>query len=103
VDVGQQQAPLPRYGEADNGCLDHRLTSIFPSDSVVPAGRTIDEQHVDYTAKPGHVGGFGALVDRVGRGMPRAVACGKEYTVVATYPYQGAECRPWLVTGAAGC
>ena len=44
---------------------------------------------MDYTPIPGHCGGFGAIVDRVGRGMPRAVACGKEYTVVATYPYQG--------------
>jgi hypothetical protein len=46
---------------------------------------------VEYTAIPGHVGGFGAIVDRVGRGMPRAVACGKEFMVVATYPYQGKE------------
>jgi hypothetical protein len=28
-------------------------------------------------------------VDRVGRGLPRSVACGKEYTLVATYPYEG--------------
>ena len=28
-------------------------------------------------------------MDRVGRGMPRSVACGKEYTLVATYPYEG--------------
>ena len=29
------------------------------------------------------------LVDGIGRGMPRAVACGKEFTLVATYPYEG--------------
>lgn len=29
------------------------------------------------------------LVDGIGRGMPRAVACGKEFTIVATYPYEG--------------
>lgn len=29
------------------------------------------------------------LVDGVGRGLPRAVACGKEFTMVATYPYEG--------------
>ncbi|CAM9139716.1 unnamed protein product [Ectocarpus fasciculatus] len=51
-------------------------------------GRTLpdDEQ---YSADPGHVGGFGVLVDGVGRGLPRAVACGKEFTLVATYPYEG--------------
>lgn len=42
-----------------------------------------------FTADPGHVGGFGVLVDGVGRGLPRAVACGKEFTLVATYPYEG--------------
>lgn len=47
---------------------------------------TDDEQ---YSADPGHVGGFGVLVDGVGRGLPRAVACGKEFTLVATYPYEG--------------
>lgn len=52
-------------------------------------GRTIEEKNVDYTAIPGHVGGFGAIVNGVGRGMPRAISCGKEYTIVATYPYQG--------------
>lgn len=43
-----------------------------------------------FTADPGHVGGFGVLVDGVGRGLVRAVACGKEFTLVATYPYEGA-------------
>ena len=38
---------------------------------------------------PGHVGGFGAIVERTGRGMPRSVCCGKEFTIVATYPYEG--------------
>ena len=42
-----------------------------------------------YTPVPGHVGGFGAIVGRVGRGFPRSVTCGREYTVVATYPYTG--------------
>lgn len=42
-----------------------------------------------FSPDPGHVGGFGVLVDGVGRGLPRTVACGKEYTVVATYPYEG--------------
>ncbi len=42
-----------------------------------------------YTALPGHVPGFGALVNRIGRGFPRAITCGTQYTVVATYPYEG--------------
>jgi hypothetical protein len=29
------------------------------------------------------------LVDGIGRGLPRSIACGKEYTVVATFPYEG--------------
>lgn len=66
-------------------------------------GRTIDEKEVEYTPIPGHVGGFGAMVDRVGRGMPRAVACGKEFMVVATYPYQGeARSGGWMLS-AHGC
>ena len=52
-------------------------------------GHSIDEKHVEYTPRPGHCGGFGAIVDRVGRGLPRSVAVGKEYTLVATYPYEG--------------
>lgn len=52
-------------------------------------GRDIDETEVEYTPVPGHVGGWGTLVGRVGRGMPRSVACGKEFTIVATYPYEG--------------
>lgn len=47
------------------------------------------EDGEQYSADPGHVGGFGVLVDGVGRGLPRAVACGKEFTLVATYPYEG--------------
>lgn len=42
-----------------------------------------------YTATPGHVFGFGALVNRIGRGFPRYVACGREFSVVCTYPYEG--------------
>lgn len=57
------------------------LASLFPTQSLV------GEQ--SFSADPGHVGGFGALVDGIGRGLPRAVACGKEFTLVATYPYEG--------------
>ena len=66
-----QDGELYTWGSNHNYCLGHQ----------------IDEKHVEYTPKPGHCGGFGAIVDRVGRGMPRSVACGKEFTLVATYPY----------------
>ena len=29
------------------------------------------------------------MVNRIGRGFPRHISCGTEYTVVATYPYEG--------------
>ena len=51
--------------------------------------RKIDERDVEYTGVPGHCGGFGSIVDKIGRGFPRYVSCGKEYTVVSTYPYEG--------------
>jgi hypothetical protein len=44
---------------------------------------------VTYTPLPGHVAGYGALVNRVGRGFPRAIACGREFSAVATFPYEG--------------
>jgi hypothetical protein len=52
-------------------------------------GRDIDELDVEYTPIPGHCGGFGALVDGIGRGLVRQVACGKEFTIVTTWPYEG--------------
>lgn len=52
-------------------------------------GRRCDMRGTEFTATPGHCGGFGALVDKVGRGLPRHVAIGREFTIVATYPYQG--------------
>ncbi len=38
---------------------------------------------------PGHVAGFGSLVNRIGRGYPQSISCGKDFSVVATYPYEG--------------
>lgn len=59
------------------------------SNSCGQLGRLIDEKDVNYTGIPGHVGGFGSIVDKIGRGIPRSLCCGSEYTVVATYPYEG--------------
>eukprot|EP00605_Chrysophyceae_sp_TOSAG23-4_P000295 GSChrysophyteH1.ASY1.ANO1.340.1 assembled CDS len=59
------------------------------SNSHGQLGRKIDERDVAYTGTPGHVGGFGAIVGKIGRGFPRAVACGSEFTICCTYPYDG--------------
>jgi hypothetical protein len=67
------EGELYTWGSNKNGCL----------------GRKIEASGVDYTPLPGHCGGFGALVDKIGRGLPRHVALGREFTIVATYPYQG--------------
>ncbi len=69
VDDGE----LYTWGSNQNGCLGH----------------SIDNKAETFTSVPGHVGGFGAIVGRIGRGMPRSVACGKGYTIVATYKYDG--------------
>jgi alpha-tubulin suppressor-like RCC1 family protein len=52
-------------------------------------GRKIDEKDVNYTPLPGHVAGFGALVNRIGRGFPRSISCGRDFSVVVTFPYEG--------------
>ncbi|RYH28647.1 hypothetical protein EON65_11440 [archaeon] len=51
--------------------------------------RRIDEKDVPFTPMPGHVAGFGALVSKIGRGFPRSISCGRDYSVVCTYPYEG--------------
>ena len=61
------------WGSNKNGCL----------------GRKADLGDTNFSVIPGHVGGFGALVSNIGRGFPRHVALGKEFTVVATAPYEG--------------
>lgn len=72
----------------------HSPLPLHPSTLLLPPhsscdDRDIDERDVQYTPTPGHVGGFGAIVDRIGRGFPRSVQCGRDYTVVCTWPYEG--------------
>ncbi|CAM9830806.1 unnamed protein product, partial [Phaeothamnion confervicola] len=69
------EGELYTWGSNRDGCLGRSLELEPDSVSFAP---------------PGHVGGFGAIVDGVGRGLPRSVACGKNFTVVATHPYEGA-------------
>lgn len=64
---------LYTWGSNRNGCLGHAISNTDQN----------------YTSEPGHVSGFGAIVERVGRGMVRSFAIGREFTLVATYPYEG--------------
>ena len=59
------------------------------SNSHGQLSRKIDEKDVAYSGLPGHVGGFGAIVGKIGRGFARSICCGSEYTVCSTYPYEG--------------
>lgn len=52
-------------------------------------GRSIEEPDVTFTPRPGIVELFGTIVNRIGRGAPKSVACGHDFTVVATHPYEG--------------
>ena len=52
-------------------------------------GRKLDERDVQHSGVPGHVSGFGVIVGKVGLGIPRSVALGQEFSVVATFPYEG--------------
>ncbi|KAL9185640.1 hypothetical protein ACHAXT_003417 [Thalassiosira profunda] len=51
-------------------------------------GRAIDET-MSFTSRPGVVAEFGTIVKRIGRGLPRSVALGREFTIIATHPYTG--------------
>lgn len=103
-----REGELYTWGQNLNGalgrCVFPLLSLVLPSSSApsslapfltpfltlsLPAHRKIDERDVSYTATPGHVGGFGAMVNRIGRGYPRHLACGTEFTVVTTSPYEG--------------
>ncbi len=68
-----KEGELYTWGSNHNNCL----------------ARKLEERDVNYSCVPGHCGGFGAIVNNIGRGLPRIVACGKEFTIVATYPYEG--------------
>ena len=87
-----------------NGCLGHRhcmtekskifTREINDNDRVMKEG-TDDRRKrfgcvaVPFVTQPAHCIGFNTIVDRVGKGHPRHVACGRGYTIVATGPYEG--------------
>lgn len=75
-------APRKRAAVEGRSRYNPLLSSLTPWDPAAGGDP-------NYSPDPGHVGGFGVLVDGIGRGLPRAVACGREFTLVATYPYEG--------------
>lgn len=59
-------------------------------------GHEINEQFVPFTPTPGYCAGFGAIVNRIGRGFPQSITLGRGFTIVATHKYFGpteAECK----------
>ena len=52
-------------------------------------GHKINEQFVSFTPNPGYCDGFGAIVNRIGRGFPQHVALGRGFTIVCTKRYTG--------------
>jgi len=57
------------WGSNQNGCLGHE----------------INEDFVSFTSNPGLIIGFGTKP----RGLPQAIALGKDYTIVCTSRYEG--------------
>ena len=68
-----KEAELYTWGSNTNGCLGHN----------------IEESFVAFSPRPGYCAGFGAIVNRIGRGFPRSVACGRGFTIVCTSQYCG--------------
>lgn len=52
-------------------------------------GRDVQDDFTNFTSLPGHCVGFGSIVDRIGRGHPISIACGRGFTIVCTSAYQG--------------
>jgi hypothetical protein len=71
---------LYTWGSRASNCLGRREVDVEAGDG---------DSCWNYSSTPGHCSGFGVIVGRIGRGMVRSVACGKHFTVVATFPYQG--------------
>lgn len=83
---------LVQVAAGPNHCLaiaaDNELYS-WGNNLYGSLGRRIEERDVSFTSMPGHVPGFGSLVGRIGRGYPRSISCGRDFSVVATHPYEG--------------
>ena len=82
---------LYTWGNNKDGCLGHTGMAVEPD---LDADEDEEEEAalldlVPWTATPGLVDCFNCMIDRVGRGAIRDFSCGKDFTVVATFPYEG--------------
>lgn len=76
-------------GRTHNAAItDENALYTWGSNEHGQLGRSIEETNVTFTPRPGIVE-FGTIVNRIGRGAPESVACGHDFTVVATHPYEG--------------
>ena len=74
-----QECELYTWGSNKHGCLGRKLQQ----------DQTIASAILKFSPEPGHVGGFGAIVNRIGRGLVKSVSCGKHFTIVTSFPYEG--------------
>lgn len=65
------------WGSNEHGCLG-RILEV-----------ELRQNQMKFTGTPGCCEGFGAIVDRIGRGFVKSVAVGKGFTVVSTGKYAG--------------
>ena len=76
-------------GRTHNCAISHdNILHTWGSNEHGQLGRLIEETDVTFTPHPG-IAEFGTIVNRIGRGAPCAVACGDNFTVVATHAYEG--------------
>eukprot|EP00984_Skeletonema_dohrnii_P016642 scaffold7443_cov82-Skeletonema_dohrnii-CCMP3373.AAC.4 len=76
-------------GRTHNAAIVHDdVLYTWGSNEHGQLGRSIEETDVTFTPHPGIVE-FGTIVNRIGRGTPKSVVCGHDFTVVATQPYEG--------------
>jgi len=68
-----KETEMYTWGLNENGCLGH----------------SIEEDFVSFSPNPGYCAGFGAIVNRIGRGFVESVACGRGFTIVCTSQYNG--------------
>jgi alpha-tubulin suppressor-like RCC1 family protein len=76
-------------GRTHNAAITHdNNLYTWGSNEHGQLGRSIEEADVRFTPFPGVVE-FGTIVNQVGRGQPKLVACGHDFTVVTTHPFDG--------------
>mmetsp|Transcript_4707 Transcript_4707/g.5647 ORF Transcript_4707/g.5647 Transcript_4707/m.5647 type:complete len:263 (-) Transcript_4707:306-1094(-) len=79
------------YCGSHHNAMISRSGELYTWGTIMSIGRGLHvcEGAGSFTPHPKRCAGFGSINGRIGRGLPRTVACGKEFTIVATYPYRG--------------